>query len=157
MTETVFVYGTLTDDEQVSRLYETYQFIGRAICQGLSRVSGTYPTLVPGGRVDGRLLTVPDLGRLDAYEGVDRGLYSRFTVPVVESETVTAERQRDTEPRTGPTDQSPDEIVSEAAVYIGEPRRLDAVGADKNPWPGSGPFDDRVGTYLQTKSVVVKR
>ncbi len=157
MTETVFVYGTLTDDEQVSRLYETYRFIGQAVCQGLRRVSGTYPTLIPGNRVSGRLLTVPDFGRLDAYEGVDQGLYSRFTVPVVERETVTTERQRDTEPKTNPTDQSLAQTVSQAAVYIGEPRRLDAVGAEESPWPGSGSFDDRVGTYLRTEPVVVKR
>lgn len=77
----VFVYGTLTEPERVSSVLETTRtdaadaFVGPATLEGLHRVDGRYPTLAPGGSVDGRLLTVDEtaLARLDRYEGVDRG------------------------------------------------------------------------------------
>ena len=45
-------------------------------------MEGTYPTLAPGGQTEGRLLVTPDVDALDAYEGVDRGLYARVSVPL---------------------------------------------------------------------------
>ncbi len=99
----VFVYGTLTDPERARAVVADATFAGRATLRGLLRVEGTYPTLVPdeGGTVEGRILRTADVGSLDAYEGVGRGLYCRVTVP---------------SPR-GPV-----------ALYVGDPSLLDAPG-----------------------------
>jgi gamma-glutamylcyclotransferase (GGCT)/AIG2-like uncharacterized protein YtfP len=50
---------------------------------GLRRVESRYPTLAPGGETEGRVLRLAegDLDTLDAYEGLDRGLYVRVRVP----------------------------------------------------------------------------
>ncbi len=77
----VFVYGTLTDPDRIASVVETFEFVGTATLVGLHRVEGRYPTLAPGGETEGRLLDTPDVEALDAYEGVERGLYCRVTVP----------------------------------------------------------------------------
>lgn len=97
----VFVYGTLTDPARASAVLETWSYESAAVLKGLHRVEGTYPTLAPGGSTAGRLLRTPERDRLDAYEGVDRGLYVRESIPS----------------DTGPIE-----------VYIGDPDRLEAPG-----------------------------
>jgi gamma-glutamylcyclotransferase (GGCT)/AIG2-like uncharacterized protein YtfP len=99
----VFVYGTLTDADRARAVVADPTFAGEATLRGLRRVDGSYPTLVPeeGGSVEGRVLRTADLPSLDAYEGVDRGLYCRVTVPSAR----------------GPL-----------ALYVGDPARLDAPG-----------------------------
>lgn len=120
----VFVYGTLTDPERVDEVLETgtAAFAGAATLEGLHRVDGHYPTLAPGGLVEGRLLEVDDhaLRRLDRYEGVDSGLYIRVTVPFESTD-------------------------GEAAVYVGEPSRLDLEDVD---WPAGPTFESRVRRYV---------
>lgn len=102
----VFVYGTLTDPEQVSQVLDSFVFVGPATLSGLHAVDGTYPTLAPGGRTAGRLLRTDAIGALDAFERVDDGLYTRVTVQLDGGED------------------HPDE----AAVYVGDPDRLDVEG-----------------------------
>lgn len=121
----VFVYGTLTDPGQVERVLDDYRFEGPATLDGLHRVGGRYPTLAPGGSVDGQLLGTPEVADLDAYEGVDRGLYVRVSVPLADGS-------------------------GEAAVYVGDPDRLDAPAS----WPGDGSFDERVREYVSGEVVV---
>ena len=134
MSELFFVYGTLTDDGQVANLLDSYRFVGDAVCVGLRRIDGRYPTLVPGDRVTGRLLATDETDRLDRYEGVDRGLYYRFSVPVV--------------------DEGDSAVPAEAAtVYIGEPAGLGIDPAADTGWPGSEAFTDRVGAYLASNPV----
>jgi len=135
----LFVYGTLTDRTQVERLLgpeadradddgagPTWTSAGTATIEGLHRVDGQYPTLVPEGTVDGHLLSVDEaaLDRLDRYEGVDQGLYVRVTVPNAdESGTVW--------------------------TYVGDPDRL----AVDNEWPGVGALIDRVRQYIDSQDV----
>lgn len=95
----VFVYGTLTDPETVGDVLDSYVFVGSAILHGLHAVEGEYPTLAPGGEVAGRLLRTEQIDRLDEYERVGDGLYTRISVPL-DDET--------------------------AVVYVGDPDRLDA-------------------------------
>lgn len=123
----VFVYGTLADADQAQALLDDWRFDGPAALDGLHRVEGRYPTLAPGGRTEGRLLVTPQLDALDAYEGVDAGLYVRVGVPLVDGDR--------------------------AWLYVGDPTRLDAA-AD---WPGEGPFADRVRRSLETEGVRVRR
>ena len=134
MCEVFFVYGTLTDDEQVAGLLDSYRVVGDAVCVGLRRIDGRYPTLVPGDRVAGRLLETADGDRLDRYEGVDRGLYHRFSVPVVD-------------------EIAPTVSVETATVYIAEPAGLGIDTAPDAGWPGSGAFADRVADYLAANPV----
>ena len=137
----VFVYGTLTDSERVATVLEcdpadaADAFVGRATLEGLHRLEGRYPTLAPGGSVEGRLLAVdePELATLDAYEGVDAGLYVRVAVPVVSS--------------------APDDADRRCQVYVGDPDRLDAAAT----WPGPGPFRERVRRVVSRSDVVVRR
>lgn len=131
-----FVYGTLTDDTQVVDLLDSYRFVGDADCCGLTRLDGRYPTLVPGDRVSGRLLETPEGERLDRYEGVDRGLYHRFSLPL--------------EAESGPAADH-----DETSVYIGAPANL---GIDPTPaqrWPGDGTFADRVAAYLSAHAALL--
>lgn len=129
----VFVYGTLIDPEQVETLLDdgpgAYEFAGSATLEGLHRVDGRYPTLVPGGSVEGRLLAVDDpaLERLDRYEGVDRGLYVRVKVP---------------RPAGNPV-----------WTYVGDPARL---GVDTDaPWPDGRSLRDSAQAYIEGNDVVV--
>jgi len=125
----VFVYGTLTDPDRVAAVLDDWAFEGAAELSGLHRVDGEYPTLAPGGRVEGRLLRTDEVDRLDAYEGVDRGLYVRVAVPL--------------EARS-------DEAV---AVYVGDPDRLGAPAE----WPGGGEFRTRVAKYVTTNDVKIQQ
>ncbi|WP_254761792.1 gamma-glutamylcyclotransferase family protein [Natrinema marinum] len=133
----VFVYGTLIEPERVATVLErdpadaADAFAGRATLEGLCRVAGRYPTLVPGGSADGRLLAIDETGlaTLDEYEGVDTGLYVRVAVPIASS---------------GPADR--------CFVYVGEPKRL---GVDAT-WPGDGAFRDRVRQVVSRTDVVVR-
>lgn len=76
-----FVYGTLCDPKRAA-VSATWTLTGRST-QRPSRVDARYPTLVPGGSTGPRLLRLGDgdLAALDAYEGVERGLYVRVRVP----------------------------------------------------------------------------
>jgi gamma-glutamylaminecyclotransferase len=124
----VFVYGTLTDRHTAASILEEFEYEGFATLSGLHRVDGKYPTLAPGGQVEGRLLRTDEIDRLDAYEGVDRGLYVRVSVPV-----------------EGPGDRE------SAAVYVGDPTTLDAPDL----WLGPEPFPACVTNHLDTFAVTI--
>lgn len=125
----VFVYGTLTSPERVRAVVDSFVFVGPAILRGLHAVEGEYPTLAPGGSVGGRVLRTDEVRALDAYEGVDRDLYVRVTVPA-----------------TG------EHFDDEVAVYVGDAAALGATAT----WPGEGPFPERVRRYLGDNRVVVE-
>ncbi|MEF8842648.1 MAG: gamma-glutamylcyclotransferase family protein [Haloarculaceae archaeon] len=129
----VFVYGTLTDPDRAAAVLGEAGFTlpGPARLDGLHRVDGRYPMLVPGGSVDGRLLRTERVEALDRYEGVTAGLYVRVSVPRIGSR---GER---------------------VAVYVGDPRRLDPV--ERVEWPGDGSFGERVERYVRGNRVVVER
>ena len=122
----VFVYGTLTNRDTAARVVDTVEYRGRATIDGLHRVDGRYPTLLPGGRVEGRTLLVPEIEPLDRYEGVERGLYVRVQIPTADGGHV--------------------------ETYIGDPARLGVA----DEWPGSGPFPERVRTYIREHDVVLR-
>ena len=124
----VFVYGTLTDADRVADLLAAFSFRGDATLHGLRRVEGAYPTLAPGGSVDGRILRTPEIDRLDAYEGVDRGLYVRVPVPV--------------------------EGGDPAAVYVGDPDALDV--SEPVRWPGDGSLSERIAEFVAENGVAVR-
>lgn len=144
----VFVYGSLTEPGRVSVLLDSYAFVGAATLSGLRVVEGQYPTLAPpesapsssstgaaatpDAAVGGRLLRTEDVATLDRYEGVDRGLYTRVSVPLV-----------------GPDG----DREGEAAVYVGDP---DHLGADVT-WPGEGSFPERVRQAVADRGVSVRR
>ncbi|ELY52937.1 gamma-glutamylcyclotransferase family protein [Natronolimnohabitans innermongolicus] len=127
----LFVYGTLTDPTRVEALLEetdaTAAFEGSATLEGLERVEGRYPTLVPApdadpeSSVEGQILTVDEaaLERFDRYEGVDQGLYVRVAVPT------TDERKLWT--------------------YVGDPDRL---GVDASDWATDDHFRDAIRRYV---------
>lgn len=123
----VFVYGTLTDRTRAEALLDEWRFDGAAVLEGLHRVEGRYPTLAPGGQTEGRLLVTPQLEALDAYEGVDAGLYVRVGVPLADGDR--------------------------AWLYVGDPTRLDIPVE----WPGEGRFADRVRAYIGAEGVRVRR
>lgn len=123
----VFVYGTLTNPDRIRSLLDRYEPCAEATLHGLHRVEGRYPTLAPGGRTRGRLLRTPEIARLGAYEGVGNGLYVRVSVPLSEGGT--------------------------AECYVGDPEPLGADAA----WPGTGPFEERVRSYLSEERVVIGR
>jgi gamma-glutamylcyclotransferase (GGCT)/AIG2-like uncharacterized protein YtfP len=125
-----FVYGTLTEPARVAEVVESYVFVGAARLDGLHAVEGRYPTLAPGGSTAGRLLRTAEVGALDAYEGVEDGLYVRVAVPFDGG------------------DDDPDEV----AVYVGDPERLDAPAS----WPGEGPLEARVASYVAREGVAVR-
>ena len=150
----VFVYGTLTDPKRVARVVSQFEFLGPAELDGMHRVEGRYPTLAPGGTATGRLLRTPDVAPLDAYEGVDAGLYVRASVPGERLETVGEAASDDGEEPSsdagavGEEDHRPGDV----AVYVGHPERL---GADVS-WPGDGELGDRVASYVREQGVVVR-
>ena len=127
----VFVYGTLTEPDRVDEVLDgrPWSFAGDATLRGLHSVDGRYPTLAPGGEVHGRLLETDAVDALDAYEGVDRGLYVRVDVPATGFEDATA------------------------AVYVGDPDRLDAT--DPIDWPGTGDLGGRVRRYVDANDVSI--
>lgn len=81
----LFAYGTLTDSVFTARLLERRLAPEPAalLDHALGEVPGLgYPVVVPapGRQAEGllyRFLTAADYERLDAYEGVGEGLYSR--------------------------------------------------------------------------------
>ncbi|MFC7324955.1 gamma-glutamylcyclotransferase [Halorubrum rutilum] len=105
----VFAYGTLTEPDRVAAVLDSYVYVGPATLTGLRPVEGRYPTLVPGGETAGRLLRTDETAALDEYEGVEDGLYHRVSVPL----------------------DAPDGHPDRAAVYVGDPERLDADAS----WP----------------------
>lgn len=121
-----FVYGTLTDSETAASLLDSFEFQESATLEGLHRVDGEYPTLLPGGSVTGRILETEEVATLDRYEGADRGLYVRVSIPREDGETV--------------------------ETYIGNPSRLGV----SEEWPGDGEFERRVRTYLDESDVLVR-
>ena len=129
----VFVYGTLTDRERADAVIGpgNYEFVSRAELEGVRRVEGAYPTLAPGGSVDGRLLETDreGVGALDAYEGVDQGLYVRVAVPIEDGET--------------------------AWTYVGDPARLEVT--EDVAWPGKGAFRERVRFTVADQNVRIRR
>jgi len=130
----VFVYGSLTEPVQVSRVLDSYVFVGPAVLSGLHAVEGEYPTLAPGGSVGGRLMRTEDVDALDAYEGVDRGLYVRVSVPFC-----------------GDAPDDPDDVE----VYVGDPAAL-GVSADVD-WSGDEEADlaTSVAAYVAAHDVAV--
>jgi gamma-glutamylcyclotransferase (GGCT)/AIG2-like uncharacterized protein YtfP len=132
----VFVYGTLTDPDRATAVLGADGFgdRGSARLYGLRRVDGRYPTLAPGGHADGRLLRTERIEVLDRYEGVAAGLYARLSVPV---------------------DGNGDGNGSRAAVYVGDPERLDAAEPFERPDEGS--FVERVERYVRENRVAVER
>lgn len=126
----VFVYGTLTEPERVAEVLDSYVFVGPATLTGLGLVEGRYPTLAPGGETAGRLLRTDAVDALDAYEDIEGGLYVRERVPL----------------------DAPADYPDTAAVYVGDPDRLDADAT----WPGSGPFPERVRSVLDEGDVRVR-
>ena len=136
----VFVYGTLTNPTQVSRLLDEYSFGPEVVCHGLQRVEGRYPTLVPGGQVAGRLLSTPETERLDSYEGVDRGLYCRVSVPLAAD---------------WPQDAADNSVFTADTVeiYIGDPAVLDV--SEDTDWPDGGSFRQCVNECIQTNNISI--
>lgn len=122
-----FVYGTLRDPGRAREVLGHAEFGPDARLVGLDRASGRYPTLVPGGETDGRVLRLEDgdLAALDAYEGVDRGLYVRVRVP---------------------------NDGGGLWTYVGDP---EALGVDVE-WPGDGPLRARVVRYVEGNDVRVE-
>lgn len=124
----VFVYGTLLDPHRALAVVPDATFGADATLEGLHIVSGEYPTLAPGGSVEGQLLATEQVGALDSYEGVDDGLYVRVTVPTDDGRT--------------------------AEVYVGDPERLDS--AEAVAWPGDGDLAARVERYIGEADVVIR-
>ncbi|SFS43542.1 gamma-glutamylcyclotransferase family protein [Halostagnicola kamekurae] len=172
----VFVYGTLTDATRVDAVldettrgsrppeYADPEFVGDATLEGLHRADGAYPTLVPGGRVTGRVLSVDerDLEALDAYEGLTRGLYVRARLPRVEQRGSTATPPADDfdvtvsdEPGAVPAGEPT--LESSVWTYVGDPDRLGVEPERESTpyWPGSGPFGERVRRRLERDRTVV--
>lgn len=129
----VFVYGTLTEPDRVGEVVSSYVFVGPAVLRGMHAVEGRYPTLAPGGEVAGRLLRTAEIDALDAYEGVDRGLYVRVTVP---------------------SDEDSDGEGDETAVYVGDPDLLEV--RETVEWPGDGPLRDRVVEFVRRNEVCIE-
>lgn len=175
----VFVYGTLTNPETVRAIVDSFVFVGPAVLEGLRVVDGEYPTLAPpdsggdgrgdmaGPTVAGRLLRTDEVDALDAYEGVENGLYVRVTVPVVDEGGVGTRRSptddagavgaRSDAGRSGDVVDGQEvsrrtSPIEEAAVYVGDPERLGA-NAD---WPGEGAFRDRVRAALAEHPVRIR-
>jgi len=134
----VFVYGTLIDPDRLSSVLECYTTGPAAVCEGLHRVEGQYPTLAPGGHTRGRLISTPELDVLDSYEGLDRGLYCRVSVPL---SSATASRIE------------PPFTTETVELYVGSPRLLGL--ADRIEWPPSASFEQQVKQYLDSHPVQI--
>lgn len=78
MADLVFVCGTVSNDEQVATLLDSYRLIGDAIRTRRWRVDGQYPTLVPDESVTGRLLEPDEIDPLDRYEGLKAGVTTGY-------------------------------------------------------------------------------
>ena len=136
----VFVYGTLTEPDRVADVLDSFVFVGSATLTGLRLVEGRYPTLAPGGETAGRLLRTDEVSALDEYERVDEGLYRRVSVPLDASA----------------------EYPEEAAVYVGDPDRLDADATWPEPSGSEAradradAFANRVSAYLDRADVRVR-
>ena len=140
----VFVYGTLLDPHQALAVVPDATFGPDATIEGLHAVEGAYPTLAPGGQVEGQLLSTEQVDALDRYEGVagsrdegvagsrdegvDDGLYVRVSVPSDDDRTV--------------------------EVYVGDPARLDS--AEAVAWPGDGSLAERAQRYVDEAGVVIR-
>lgn len=142
----VFVYGTLTEPEQVATIVDSYAFLGSAVLSGLHPVQGDYPTLAPGGETGGRLLRTDDVDALDAYEGVGDGLYVRVPIPVEDVDSWAVNRDDEAD------------LDAAASVYVGDPERL-GVG-DEVSWPDEegdpAAFAERVRQYVRHNDVRVR-
>ncbi|MFC7071669.1 gamma-glutamylcyclotransferase [Halovenus rubra] len=121
-----FVYGTLTDRETAATVLDSFEYRESATLSGLERVDGEYPTLAPGESVTGRILETDEVAALDRYEGVDRDLYVRLSVPL--------------------------ETGGFVETYVGDPEALDAPAE----WPGDGSFEERVRAHLDENEVLVR-
>ncbi|MFU8866546.1 gamma-glutamylcyclotransferase family protein [Natronococcus sp.] len=135
-SETVFVYGTLTDPDRVEAVLRSVpnaasELGPAAVLEGLRRVEGEYPTLAPGDRTEGRLLSVDERGleALDRYEGVDRGLYERIAVPREDSD------------------------AGDCWIYVGDPDRLGVE--ERVDWPDGSSLEDRVRADVSNRDVVI--
>lgn len=152
----VFVYGTLTDPGRAGAVLDGLDYRGRAVLDGLCRVEGTYPTLAPGGSVEGRILATDDVAALDRYEGVDEGLYVRVSVPFVAGDGGGAGDDGTSADSATGGDTATDDAAVDAdrtvETYVGDPGRLDAPAE----WPGEGAFPQRVRAYLAKHAVVVR-
>jgi len=124
----VFVYGRLLDPHEALRVIPDVTFGPNATLDGLHTVERKHPTLAPGGSAAGQLLSTEQIGALDAYEGVDEGLYVRVEVPSADGGTV--------------------------AAYVGDPDRLDSGASIE--WPGEGELEERVARYVDREGVVVR-
>ncbi|WP_135364874.1 gamma-glutamylcyclotransferase family protein [Halosimplex halophilum] len=133
----VFVYGTLTDPERARTVLDDFEFRESAVLDGLRRVEGEYPTLAPGGSVEGRILRTDDIAALDRYEGVDSGLYVRVSVPLADD--------------GADSDGSGEDATVE--TYVGDPERLDAPAE----WPGEDGFAERVRRYVRRNDVTIRQ
>lgn len=84
-----FFYGTLAADSSLQRVIgaETVCHLGPAHVRGVLYDAGEYPALVLAGDADvsGVLIEIArdSIAALDAYEGLDDGLYSRRRVTAV--------------------------------------------------------------------------
>lgn len=128
-----FVYGALTEPEQVERVVDSYAFLGPAVLSGLHPIQGESPTLAPGDETGGRLLRTDEIAALDSYEGIDDGLYVRISVPFAQTDGT-------------------------VEVYVGDPLQLGI--AEPVGWPGhadSEPFAERVERYLREHEVCIHR
>jgi len=135
----VFVYGTLTDPDRVSTVLDRYRIGPAAVCEGLQRVDGQYPTLAPGGQTEGRLIATAELDALDSYEGIDQGLYCRVSVPLSAENGCTPE---------------PPFATDTIELYVGSPRLLGVE--DRIEWPTSGALDYQVTQYIESNPVRVR-
>lgn len=86
----VFVYGTLKRGFCREQALAGQTFLGTAATEPLYRLFdlGSYPGLVPdetGSSITGELYEIDNdcLGKLDAIEGVDEGLYRREPVKLL--------------------------------------------------------------------------
>lgn len=149
----VFVYGTLTEPGQVSRVVDSYAFAGAAVVDGLHPVEGRYPTLAPGGKVAGRILRTEETDALDRYEGVDAGLYVRVELPWAGSPGSSEPPESAESSESSASAGSPTQRGA-VAVYVGDPERLGV--AESVAWPGDGPLEARVRRYVVDAGVTIR-